>query len=360
MDLILEMVRLRKSYGGAPAVRDVSFEVRRGEFLCIIGPSGCGKTTLLRMIAGFVEPSGGDILLDGQSILAEPPYRRPVNMVFQNYALFPHMTVGENVAFGMEMRKVRRDERARRVREILHTVELDGFEARSVVELSGGQQQRVALARALVVKPRVLLLDEPLGALDQKVRRRMQVELKRIHREVGITFIHVTHDQEEALAMADRIAVMADGAIEQLADTLDIYTHPRSQFVASFVGESNRFAGTLTPNMAGLRLGNGHVIPVDHIGGLGPGDRVLAFIRPEHVRLTPTECDGLSVFDGTVRDLVFLGESARCYIGLPDGTEVIAIASAEAVKNGTAPPPGAAVRFGWVKEAVMLFPDRSA
>ena len=363
MDPILDITQLRKSYGSLTAVDGVSFAVERGEFLCIIGPSGCGKTTLLRMIAGFIPPSSGDIRLDGQSIVAAAPHRRPVNMVFQHYALFPHMTVGQNVAFGMEMHKVARNERAMRVREILATVELDGFQQRSVAELSGGQQQRVALARALVLKPRVLLLDEPLGALDQKVRRRMQIELKRIHRDVGITFIHVTHDQEEALAMADRIAVMSEGRIEQLADTMEIYTRPRTAFVASFVGEATRFTGTVTRDASGslsLQLGDGRAMPLPHSPAAQAGAQVQVFVRPEHVRIAPHDAKGMALFEGTLRDLVFLGESARCYIDLPGGSEVIAATSADAVKKGAIPPTGAPVRFGWSSEAAMVFPASAA
>jgi spermidine/putrescine transport system ATP-binding protein len=356
---ILEIVKLRKSYGSTPAVRDLSFQVRRGEFLCIIGPSGCGKTTLLRMIAGFIEPSSGEILLDGGSIVAQPPYRRPVNMVFQNYALFPHMTVGQNIGFGMEMHKVSADQRIARIGKVLETVELTGFEARGVAELSGGQQQRVALARALVLNPRVLLLDEPLGALDQKVRRRMQLELKRIHRDVGITFIHVTHDQEEALAMADRIAVMADGRIEQLADTLDIYRRPQTPFVADFVGESNRFGG-LTASDPGrglaLPIGGGHIIRLPDHPALAIGAAVQVFVRPEHVRIVDGDPNGMSVLDGTVRDIVFLGESARCYIALANGPEIVAATSAGSVTDGGLPPLGARVRFGWPTEAAIVFP----
>jgi spermidine/putrescine ABC transporter ATP-binding subunit len=360
---ILEIQGLSKSYGAIPALRDVSFEVRRGEFLCIIGPSGCGKTTLLRMIAGFIPPSSGEILLDGTSVLGQPPHRRPVNMVFQNYALFPHMTVGQNVAFGMEMHKVDRDERRERVRKVLERVELAGFESRGVDALSGGQQQRVALARALVLNPRVLLLDEPLGALDQKVRRRMQVELKRIHRDVGITFIHVTHDQEEALAMADRIAVMADGRIEQLADTLEVYVKPQTPFVAGFVGESNRFAGTVVADGArnlALPIGDGPVMPLPPVAGLAAGTPVQVFVRPEHVRIAETDGQGMALFDGTVRDIVFLGESARCYIDLANGPEIVAASSADAVTRGAIPPVGTRVRVGWRTEAAMVFPAGAA
>jgi spermidine/putrescine ABC transporter ATP-binding subunit len=360
---ILEIRGLSRTYGSIPAVREVSFDVRRGEFLCIIGPSGCGKTTLLRMIAGFVQPSSGEILLDGATILGQPPYRRPINMVFQNYALFPHMTVGQNVSFGMEMHKVGPDERLARVRRTLEIVELAGFEPRSVGELSGGQQQRVALARALVLKPRVLLLDEPLGALDQKVRRRMQVELKRIHREVGITFVHVTHDQEEALAMADRIAVMADGRIEQLADSLEVYVRPLTPFVAGFVGEANRFAGTVVSDGAqgsSLKICDGHAMQLPDAAGVAAGTKVQVFVRPEHVRIMEADRSGMTAFDGIVRDVVFLGESARCYIGLTGGPEIMVTTSAEEMTRGEIPPRGARVRFGWQTEAAIVFPESEA
>jgi len=356
---ILEIADLTRSFGSIPAVRGVSFDVRRGEFLCIIGPSGCGKTTLLRMIAGFMQPTSGDIRLDGVSLVGEPAYRRPINMVFQNYALFPHMTVGQNVGFGMEMRKVAAEERRARIRKTLEIVELAGFEGRGVSELSGGQQQRVALARALVLKPRVLLLDEPLGALDQKVRRRMQVELKRIHREVGITFIHVTHDQEEALAMADRIAVMSDGRIEQLADSLEVYTRPTTPFVAGFVGEANRFAGTVSVGATGtlaLEVGRGRSICIPVTTGGGAGKRVEVFVRPERVRLAPIDAGDTTALEGTVRDIVFLGESARCYIQLDDGPEVMATTSAEEMTRGSIPPVGARVRVGWPADASVVFP----
>jgi spermidine/putrescine transport system ATP-binding protein len=359
---ILEIRDLTRSYGAIPAVRGLSFDVRRGEFLCIIGPSGCGKTTLLRMIAGFLQPTSGDILLDGTSLLSKPPYRRPVNMVFQNYALFPHMTVGQNVGFGMEMHKVPAPERSDRIRRILEVVELAGFEGRRVGELSGGQQQRVALARSLVLNPLVLLLDEPLGALDQKVRRRMQLELKRIHRDLGITFIHVTHDQEEALAMADRIAVMADGRIEQLAQSLEVYAKPATPFVAGFVGEANRFAGKAVADGAGglcLGIGDGHSIPIRNSGGVTVGASVQIFVRPERVQFMKGDESGKTAFEGIVRDVVFLGESARCYIDLTGGVEVMATCSAEEMTRGEVPPAGARVRFGWSNEDAMLFDGKA-
>src|SRR6266542_3275578 len=227
------------------AVEDVDLQVGAGEFFSLLGPSGCGKTTTLRMLAGFEEPSSGRILLYGRDMVGVPPYRRDVNMVFQHYALFPHMSVHDNIAFGLRYKKVPRDEIRRRVAEALRLVELEGREQRRPRQLSGGQQQRVALARALVNRPRALLLDEPLGALDLKLRRAMQLELKRIQREVGITFVYVTHDQEEALTMSDRLAVMNAGRIEQLGTPRELYERPATRFVANFLGTSNLFSGRL-------------------------------------------------------------------------------------------------------------------
>jgi spermidine/putrescine transport system ATP-binding protein len=314
------------------------------------------------MIAGFIQPSAGDIRLDGETIVGLPPHRRPINMVFQNYALFPHLSVGRNVAFGMEVRQVPAGERVARVQRVLSAVELDGFEERSVSELSGGQQQRVALARALVLHPRVLLLDEPLGALDQKVRRKMQLELMRIHREVGITFVHVTHDQEEALAMSDRIAVMRDGRVEQLGDRVEVYTQPSTPFVASFVGESNRFAGIVqraSGDKFSLRIDGKLLVPLPNSEHGGVGQPAEIFIRPEHVVISPTDETGMVMFEGTLRDLVFLGEFARCHVNLPEGVEIVASApahliSAGVLKNGTQ------IRLGWPIEASIVFPRAAA
>jgi len=360
---ILEIRNLTKSYGSSsPAVDNVTLTVNKGEFLCIIGPSGCGKSTLLRMIGGFVEPTSGDIRLDGQTILKLPPYRRPVNMVFQNYALFPHLTVGQNVTFGLEMRKVNPEERAIRVREVLKAVELSGFESRSVLELSGGQQQRVALARSLVLRPRVLLLDEPLGALDQKVRRKMQIELMRIHREVGITFVHVTHDQEEALAMSDRIAVMSNGRIEQVGDRVEVYTRPSTANVAGFVGESNRFCGILQDgedNAQSVRISDSLRIPILTSTDVHVGSAVELFVRPEHVAIAPLDETGMAMFDGTVRDVIFLGESARCHVVLEDGTPLMASVTLSSL-NASGFANGTRVRLGWPKKASLLFADNAA
>src|SRR6266496_2682045 len=246
----IELVGVNKQFpspgAAVVAVEDMHLQVAPGEFFSLLGPSGCGKTTTLRMLAGFEEPSSGRILLYGRDMVGVPPYRRDVNMVFQHYALFPHMSVHDNIAFGLRYKKVPRDEIRRRVAEALRLVELEGREQRRPRQLSGGQQQRVALARALVNRPRALLLDEPLGALDLKLRRAMQLELKRIQREVGITFVYVTHDQEEALTMSDRLAVMNAGVIEHLGSPREIYEHPASRFVAGFIGTSNLLTGKVT------------------------------------------------------------------------------------------------------------------
>ena len=249
---------------GVRAVEHVDLRIAEGEFFSLLGPSGCGKTTTLRMIAGFEEPTSGQILLHGRDMVGVPPFRRDVNMVFQQYALFPHMDVFENVAFGLRRKRVAKDEIARRVTEALALVELEGREKRRPRQLSGGQQQRVALARALVNRPRALLLDEPLGALDLKLRQAMQLELKRIQREVGITFVYVTHDQEEALTMSDRLVVMNAGRIEQLGSPRELYEHPGTRFVANFIGTSNVLTGRLE------RKGDAWVL-----AGLGPEERVL-------------------------------------------------------------------------------------
>src|SRR5688500_5497141 len=257
----IELRDVSKYFGQVPAVNGISLDVRQGEFLTLLGPSGCGKTTTLRMIGGFELPSSGEILIEGEAMGDRPPYRRPVNTVFQNYALFPHMSVGQNVSYGLERAGVPKPERQRRVAEALAMVRLPHVENRKPAELSGGQQQRVALARALVNRPAVLLLDEPLGALDLKLRKAMQLELKQLNREVGATFVYVTHDQEEALTMSDRIAVMNEGRILQLGTPGEIYERPRNRFVADFIGQTN----FLTGNVTGVESG---ILTVD-IAGIG-------------------------------------------------------------------------------------------
>ncbi|WP_214326143.1 ABC transporter ATP-binding protein [Nonomuraea sediminis] len=297
------------------AVKGVTLDIAEGEFFSLLGPSGCGKTTTMRMIAGFEDPSRGVVKLHGKDVTNIPPNKRDVNMVFQSYALFPHMNVWDNVAFGLKQRKVDSAEIQRRVAEMLEIVALTGRERRMPREMSGGQQQRVALARALVNKPRALLLDEPLGALDLKLRQAMQIELKRIQREVGITFVYVTHDQGEALTMSDRIAVMNDGLVEQLANPREIYERPSTAFVAGFIGTSNLLAGTATSGV--LKIGGGRVLVPGRDGD------VTVTVRPEKITISTEEPEGeLSTVAGTVSELVYLGTYNSYTVALPDGGEI--------------------------------------
>jgi spermidine/putrescine transport system ATP-binding protein len=301
------------------AVEGVTLSIREGEFFSLLGPSGCGKTTTLRLVAGFEEPTGGRILLHGRDVVGVPPYRRDVNMVFQHYALFPHMDVFENVAFGLRRKKVPAGELRKRVTDMLELVELSGRERRRPRQLSGGQQQRVALARALVNRPRALLLDEPLGALDLKLRRAMQLELKRIQREVGITFVYVTHDQEEALTMSDRLVVMHQGRIEQLGAPRAMYERPATRFVANFLGTSNIIAGRVGSSGA-IELGPEERVVVP---GCRPGVEVELTVRPEKTTLRPADDppgDGASRLRGQVTEVVYLGTSTSYTVAATGGS----------------------------------------
>jgi spermidine/putrescine transport system ATP-binding protein len=310
------------------AVAGVDLAIGVGEFFSLLGPSGCGKTTTMRMIAGFEEPTRGEVKLYGNSVLGVPPNKRDVNMVFQSYALFPHMSVFENVAFGLRRKGVAKDEVTRRAGEIIETVGLGGREKRRPRELSGGQQQRVALARALVNRPRALLLDEPLGALDLKLRQAMQVELKRIQREVGITFIYVTHDQGEALTMSDRIAVMNEGKVEQLGSPRDIYEHPGTRFVAGFIGTSNILSGavkSVSGDRAVILSDGGQHIEVPLRAGLPAaiGDEVELTVRPEKIDLKLDAADCATCrLRGTVTEVVYLGTSTSYNVVTSTGAEV--------------------------------------
>jgi spermidine/putrescine transport system ATP-binding protein len=312
MSAAIELESVVKRFGGANAVDGVSLSIAEGEFFSLLGPSGCGKTTTLRMIAGFVEPDEGRILLHGNDVTAVPPNKRPVNLVFQQYALFPHMTVYDNVAFGLSVKRVPRREHGDRVNEILRVVALEGYEKRRPRQLSGGQQQRVALARALVNRPAALLLDEPLGALDVKLRRHMQLELKRIQHELGTTFVYVTHDQEEALAMSDRIAVMNGGLVEQVGSPREIYETPASAFVADFVGTVN-------------------VLDLD--GG-------SVSVRPERIRILR---EG-GRLDGVVADVVYLGVYRQFHVDTAAGRVVSVRLSDEPLDHVEA---GSAVSLSW-------------
>nr|WP_281279880.1 ABC transporter ATP-binding protein [Cohnella pontilimi] len=321
--------------------------VRKGEFLTILGPSGCGKTTTLRMIAGFERPTGGEILLEGRNVVDVPPYKRDVNTVFQSYALFPHMTVYDNIAYGLKMKGVPMAQRADRVKEVLRMVQLEPMAGRKPMQLSGGQQQRVAVARALINNPKVLLLDEPLGALDLKLRKQMQIELKHLQQRLGITFIYITHDQEEALTMSDRIAVMNQGRIEQVATPEEIYHYPQSKYVADFIGETNlldvqivsRTDSGIVLDYAGRKL----------VGKLGrnqtPTDKMTLSVRPERIRMAKEEeADWPFALPGKVEEVIFVGSFVRTIVRLTDGTQLHAMAPSQGKAAFTA---GEQVWLGW-------------
>ena len=326
----VELRGVRKSFGDFVAVAGIDLTVGRGEFLTLLGPSGCGKTTTLRMIGGFELPSAGEIRIGGQSMTNLPPHKRPVNTVFQSYALFPHLTVGQNIAYGLEMSGVPKPERTKRVGEALDLVRLPHVENRKPSELSGGQQQRVALARALVNRPQVLLLDEPLGALDLKLRKAMQLELKQLNHEVGATFIYVTHDQEEALTMSDRIAVMSEGRILQLGSPEDIYEHPRTRFVADFIGQTNFLAVTAVQPDGALvlcTLPDGTSIRATAPEELPTTGTLTLAVRPEKVVLStdlPTVPATMNCVSGTITELIYLGTHTQVVIALP-GDQSIAV-----------------------------------
>ncbi|MBV8913074.1 MAG: ABC transporter ATP-binding protein [Acetobacteraceae bacterium] len=353
---VIELRDVSVQYRTVHALSGVSLAIGKGEFFSLLGPSGCGKSTLLGVVGGFLQPSAGDVLIEGRSVLRLPPYRRPVNTVFQSYALFPHMTVAENVGFGPRMAGQRRDDVGRRVQEALQLVALGGYGKRRPSELSGGQQQRVALARALVNHPRVLLLDEPLGALDLKMRKQMQLELIRIHREIGITFVYVTHDQEEAMTMSDRIAVMDGGSIVQLGTPRAIYDNPESLFVADFIGASNVFAGELLErrgSTAIVRLEDGPVVTASAHRLPADARSVRVMVRPDQMGLTqgaksPAEANTIS---GTVINLAYLGTHTQLSVRTGRGRELL-VTSAAATP---VPEPGAHVVVRWAADAAHCY-----
>ncbi|HEX5261561.1 MAG TPA: ABC transporter ATP-binding protein [Gaiellales bacterium] len=319
----VRLVRVTKTFGDTLAVDDISLTIEDGQFFSLLGPSGCGKTTTLSMIGGFEDPTAGAIYLGGVEVSSQPAYRRDVNTVFQSYALFPHLDVFENVAFGLRRRRVAKDEIKSRVEDILGLVDLPGYERRKPGQLSGGQQQRVALARALVNRPKLLLLDEPLGALDLKLRKQMQLELKRIQTEVGITFLYVTHDQEEAMVMSDRLAVMSGGRIEQIGPPEDVYDRPATKFVAGFLGASNLIAGDVVGREAGeavVKLENGDTVrlPADR---LSPHSRsVMIGVRPEKISVGAPDAaapDGWAGFEGTIAMTAYIGVSHQYTVNGP-------------------------------------------
>jgi spermidine/putrescine transport system ATP-binding protein len=343
-----------KRFDDFVAVDDLSLELGRGEFFTLLGPSGCGKTTTLRMIAGFERPSEGEIRIEGEDVAALPPHRRPTNTVFQSYALFPHLNVEDNVAFGLKRKRVPKDEIAERVATELRRVGLAAEANRRPSQLSGGMQQRVALARALVNLPKVLLLDEPLGALDLKLRKGLQVELKRIQREVGITFVYVTHDQEEALTMSDRIAVMNRGRVEQVNAPEEIYERPSTSFVAGFIGVSNLMPATVT-GPSSVQLDNGPEVG-GATSGMSPGERCHAVVRPEKLRVATIDggdgaADGLPRIEGVVESSVYLGTATQIVVGLGEDVRMtVLVPNADEAERQRLPGGGARVRLSWATD----------
>lgn len=366
MTMTNELIRIEgvtKKFGPMLAVDNVSLTIRENEFFALLGPSGCGKTTLLRMLAGFGTPDSGRLMLDGNDLVGVKPYRRPVNMMFQSYALFPHMTVYDNIAYGLRQEKIDKAQLARRTEEVLAMVGLTALAHRKPDTLSGGQRQRVALARAVVKRPRVLLLDEPLAALDRKLRVEMRLELKRLQHEVGITFLFVTHDQEEALVMADRAAIMNSGRILQVGTVEELYESPNSLFVADFIGDKNVFTGRLAVVGADVTLtGNGRtwqITPESYRGaGLTEGTAAAIVVRPERLRVefaesAPIGDEGDNSMDGVVADVVYLGSTREYLIKLRDGTTVTARVQVGQQSNDLVP--GTNVRVSWnIRHGVLV------
>ena len=319
---IVSLKNVEKWFGENHVVKNMNLEIQEGEFLTLLGPSGCGKTTTLRMIAGFEDASSGTIEVQGVRVEEMEPFQRDVNTVFQNYSLFPHMTVFENVAYGPSIKKVPKEQIKKSVSEMLELVQMSGYESRKPDELSGGQKQRVAIARALINQPRVLLLDEPLGALDMKLRRQMQIELKRLQKKLGITFVYVTHDQEEAMTMSDRIAVMSDGLILQIDNPVEIYEKPKSRFVADFIGESNIFDGkikTMEDGILHAECKQGDCLLYGK--GFEAGEDIFISVRPEYLMLSKEEQEGFSL-KAKIIDYVFMGTLVKAILLTEDGKEI--------------------------------------
>jgi spermidine/putrescine transport system ATP-binding protein len=360
-NVAIELVGVSKEFVSqkdtVAAVDHIDLTIEEGEFFSMLGPSGCGKTTTLRMIAGFEEPTSGKVLLYGTDVTRTPPNRRDVNMVFQNYALFPHMTVAENISFGLERKGVAKAETRTRVGEMLDLVELTGRDRRRPKELSGGQQQRVALARALINRPRALLLDEPLGALDLKLRQTMQIELKSIQREVGITFVYVTHDQSEALTMSDRLAVMRDGKIEQLGPPRELYEQPATRFVAGFIGTSNILHGTVdsvTSDGAVVHTGADESVVIPLRDAAVAGQSIAATVRPEKMTMALERPSSGAALRARISEVVYLGTSTNYSVATALGELVVF--QLNAGEDLIAPQRGAEVWVGWpLKHAYQLF-----
>jgi spermidine/putrescine transport system ATP-binding protein len=361
----VELRGVVKRYGDVTAVQDATLLIREGEFFSLLGPSGCGKTTTLSLIGGFAEPDAGEILIQGRAMVGTPPHRRPVNTVFQSFALFPHMTVAENIAFGLRMKRTPAPEIRRRVEGMLELTSLHGLGERRPGQLSGGQQQRVALARALVNQPAVLLLDEPLGSLDLKLRRQMQLELSRIQREVGITFVYVTHDQEEAMTMSDRIAVMDGGRVVQVGSPQGIYETPVSRFVADFIGSSNVLAGRVIGvggALVAVQLTGGEHVRIPRAAGLLAGLTVSVVVRPDRMEVTDDVVpEGWNALGGRVVKVSYLGTHLQIVVRTPGGVEITAHrrspTGAAGVDGAQLPEVGALVHLTWPVGHSVGFPE---
>ena len=351
----VQLQGVSKWYGHLAAIRDLALEVRSGEFLTLLGPSGSGKTTTLMMVAGFATPSAGRILIDGRDVTDEPPHRRGIGVVFQSYALFPHLTVARNVAFPLEARGVARRDIAPRVRRALDLVKLGDLAERYPAQLSGGQQQRVALARAFVFEPSLLLMDEPLGALDKKLRQHMQMELIKLKSQLDVTVIYVTHDQEEALVMSDRVVVMADGVIQQIGTPADLYSRPANRFVADFIGEANILEGTLRSvgEAFEIEIPDGTVFAAAG-AAVATGERVAVVVRPESVVLGPAAAACRNAFEGRVEQAIYVGDALRYVMQLPSGQSISAKLPHRA--GGDAIAVGDRIRLGWDVESAWVVP----
>ncbi len=348
---------VRKTYGPVIALAGADLELREGEFLTLLGPSGSGKTTLLMAIAGLNDPDDGEIWIDGRLATYTPPHDRGLGMVFQNYALFPHMTIFENIAFPLRMRKRDAATIRREVARVLEIVQLPDVASRYPRELSGGQQQRIALARCFVYEPSIILMDEPLGALDKKLRDTLQREVKHLHEHLGITVLYVTHDQEEAMVMSDRICLMNDARIEQIGTPKELYFQPRSVFAADFLGESNLLPATVLESGADgtvVEAAGGLTVRGQANGTLSKGDRVRFMVRPESVT-TVTPGNAGNQVEGVVKEVIMSGQITKCFLELPDGSEMVS--TRLTVESGTGLAPGAPVRFGWSAEHTVVLPE---